>query len=151
MSSQNDHVDGSIVVEIPDVQCHRLKNDKRLLLSTSNLTVLLSIVDFKEIYLLVLDNFQLVATKSVIILKAAKNTYLVPFNDFTYAVVLPDNCDLDYIEIVESIFIDFCTFKNLPIERDIYSYVQVFNKFLIRFIFRSKPLVLHLILKQELN
>ena len=125
MSSQNDHVDGSIVVEIPDVQCHRLKNDKRLLLSTSNLTV--------------------------IILKAAKNTYLVPFNDFTYAVVLPDNCDLDYIEIVESIFIDFCTFKNLPIERDIYSYVQVFNKFLIRFIFRSKPLVLHLILKQELN
>jgi hypothetical protein len=102
--------------EIPSVRLYEIREERRQLLSTSTLSVIVSTLDSGiEVYVLILDKFQVCADQSTIVIRVgAALEFLFPSSERTFGVVLPADADASIVEVLESIFADHCTFRRAP-------------------------------------
>jgi hypothetical protein len=141
-SSADDALDANIVVEIADVRLYRVADERKSLVSTSTLTMIVSTAPSSttssplaltssssssssaggagaraaaEIYLLILDRFQIAAAPSTIALALSRTEYLFPgVGEHTYGVALPPHVDAELADVLEQVLRDQCTFRRAP-------------------------------------
>lgn len=105
---------------MPGAALYLLRDEYRSLVSTSTMSLLVSNVPAAaaappvEVYLLVLDDFQVVCSAATVVLQISAGQYLFPGDECTRAVLLPPSADTDALEALEAVLAAHCTFRRAP-------------------------------------
>ncbi len=106
--------------ELPGAALYLLRDEYRSLVSTSTMSLLVSTVPAAapappvEVYLLVLDDFQVVCSAATVVLQISAGQYLFPGDECTRAVLLPPSADAAALEALEAVLAAHCTFRRAP-------------------------------------
>jgi hypothetical protein len=106
--------------EIPNASLYLLRDEYRTLVSTSTASLLVSTVPSAapsppvEVYLLVLDDYQVVCSAATVVLQISAGQYLFPGDDCTRALLLPQEAEAEALEALEAVLAAHCTFRRAP-------------------------------------